>query len=1140
MMLALLMIVSAGQTWAGNPTTLTVGGTDVLSGGYWLTNADGTLTADGASESDYNVKYDSATGTLTLKDATINGTETIGYVGAGIYAKGDLTIVLEGSSTVTGAVDGNGDSQSIRVEKNLTIQGGGSLTAKGADTTDDNSSYGIFVGGSFTQQGGNVTAIGGTCKSSRGLYVSVYTGNGTVTVQSGTLTATGGVASSGSYGIYISGTIGNNMTVTVSDATVTATGDTGKYSYGLYMDSSSSSVTLSGSGSLTARSGSATNTAGGIYFNNTFDNTGSVTVEDNSTLLANSVILYTKDQSWIEKPLAPTGDGSWLIYGQSDQPSAVGGTYTLEENFTIESGNTFTIPEGSTLTVPEGVTLTVNGTLINEGTLSIAAESCLTGSGSLQGNGSFTAVAVTIEVPEGVTCADCNQESGKFNLICEPITAFDHTFTANADGWTLTFTKGEVTLDGCTYTGTASKEGCESIEKTFTAQHSFGEDGKCACGAARPALDGEGRYQLADAFQLRWFAALVNGTLTDGTTQNAAASAVLTKSIDLTGENWTPIGTSSKPYTGTFDGQNNTISGMKIESTAEYQGFVSYLGENGKIQDLTLDVNCSVTGGKYTGGLCGWNNAGTITACTNSGAVNGSGDLGGICGHNLGTVNNCTNTGAVDNGNKETVGGICGYSKTALTGCTNSGAVTGKTYVGGIVGYTDDGAIENCQNSGSVTGNGDDVGGICGFSNQSITNCANTGAITGGNVVGGVCGLMVSFRVTISNCYNTGTVTGSGSNVGAVYGKNGRGQSGDGQGSITNCYYQSEETTSTQEGATPKTAEQFKSGEVACLLQGSQTTQAWGQTLGTDNYPVLTTDGARKVYAYSIYNGSDEAQTGYTNNGAVINLEGNAVAVVKPAGFVPKGEDVTNFIMMNEDGNTYTCASLVLTDGADFYSPVTFTAGEATYSRTLPATSTWGTVVLPFEATTTDATLYEATEIVADGSEESLLGVTATDNNILKANTPALLKANTPGTTVSFSATGATVEATTANSPIEKAIGKSGYSLTGTMKAISPLTPGCYFISADKFWSVGSQTTVGMKAFRACISAPAASGVRPSSMRIVVGGLTGIDHVGTQEDEPVDVYTTDGRQLRRGVNPGSALNGLPHGTYIVGGKKVSK
>ena len=375
----LLGLFGAGQTWAGNPTTLTVGGTNVLNGGYWTTNADGTLTE--ASADNYNVYYD-GNGTLTLKDATINGTNIIGHVGAGIYAEGDLTIVLEGSSTVTGVQDPNDESQSIRVSGNLTIQGG-SLTAQGAETSSG-SSYGIFVTESFTQQGGSVTANGGDVSGSyksAGLYVS----GSTVTVEGGTLTATGGDTSGSSYGISASGT------VTVNDAIVTATAGTGQSSYGLYVSANVSfptpSVTIFGNGSLTARSGTATSEAGGIYFMNPIGSAGSVTVGDNSTLLANSVILF--DQSFAEKPLAPNGNGSWLIYGQSNQTSAVGGNYTLTDNLTIESGNTLTIPAGSTLTIPNDKTLTVdnanqlvvNGELVLEGTFENAKN--LTGSGNL-------------------------------------------------------------------------------------------------------------------------------------------------------------------------------------------------------------------------------------------------------------------------------------------------------------------------------------------------------------------------------------------------------------------------------------------------------------------------------------------------------------------------------------------------------------------------------------------------------------------------------------------------------------------------------------------------------------------------------------------------------------------------------------
>ena len=387
---ALLGLFGAGQTWAGNPTTLTVGGTNVLNGGYWTTNADGTLTE--ASADNYNVYYDGS-GTLTLKDANITGDSSTNF-GAGIHAGGDLTIVLEGSSTVTGVVC-NDESRGINtLDGNLTIQGGGSLTARGANTTSDGSSYGIFVYGSFTQQGGSVTAIGGNVSGnnpSSGLNVS-----GTVTVKGGTLTATGGSAAiNSSYGISTYSSV-----VTVSDATVTATsGSAGYASYGLYIGSSSPSVTLSGSSSLTARSGTATDRAGGIYFQNPFGSTGSVTVGDNSTLLANSVILRASSD---EKPLAPTGDGSWLIYGQSNQTSAVGGSYTLEENITIPEDVTLTIPEGSTLTIPEDKTLTadanqlvVNGELVLEGTFDNAKE--------LEGSGNLVLGEITLTDDEGIS-----------------------------------------------------------------------------------------------------------------------------------------------------------------------------------------------------------------------------------------------------------------------------------------------------------------------------------------------------------------------------------------------------------------------------------------------------------------------------------------------------------------------------------------------------------------------------------------------------------------------------------------------------------------------------------------------------------------------------------------------------------------
>lgn len=1014
---ALLGLFGAGHALAGNPTTLTVGGTNVQSGGYWTTDESGTLTE--ASADNYNVYYD-GNGTLTLKGATINGTNIIGHVGAGIYAEGDLTIVLEGSSTVTGVQDPNGESQSIRVSGNLTIQGGGSLTAQGAETSSG-SSYGIFVTESFTQQSGSVTAIGGDVSgsyNSEGLYVY----GSTVTVERGTLTATGGNTRGSSYGIYARGT------VTVGSAAVTATGGTGNYSYGLYIDSSSPSVTLSG-GSLTARSGSGTDTAVGIYLVNIWSSTGSVTVGNGSTLLTNSVIF--KDSSFNENPLAPTGDGSWLIYGQSGQTSAVGGNYTLEENLTIESGNTLTIPAGSTLTVPQGKTLTVNGTLTNQGTLSIAAESCLTGSGSLEGDGSFTAVAVTgIEVPDDVTCADYEKK-----VVLAGPTVLGHAFTA--DGWTLTFTKGEVTLDGCTYTVTASKEGSESIEKTFTAQHSFGEDGKCPCGASRPTQDAEGCYQVADAFQLFWFAGLVNGTLTDGTEQNTSASAVLTADIDLSGETWTPIGSESTPYTGTFDGQGYTISGMTIENAESYSGLFGNV--TGTVKNFTVTGSITITGDK------------TVAK------------VGGAVG-SLGTAS---------------VGGTV----SGVTSGVNITVSAGNDHIGGVVGSMPENSsptVESCLYMGNitVTVEAGSVAGVVGYIRTgTIQNCANWGGIsinTGGNgSVGGILGYCNNGNIYIRNCYNSGVIAAEGTaNVGAIVGQNKSTQA-----TVSNCCYLTGsadkgqgQLTDDAAGTAVKTDEDFKSGAVAVLLQGSQTVQVWGQTLGTDNYPVLTTDEAMRVYAAKQYNGSANATELYTNASGISLPEGNALLVIEDAVSATTG---TNIVV--KSGEAYTCANLVLTDGTDFYTPVAFTAAQATYSRPLAEGTQWGTVALPFDATSvTGAELFR----VASQDGDALY---VDETGGMAGGEPLVFRANAEVTEVGFNGKDVTVRATDAEA--------GSTLLKGTSQTVSQLDAGAYFIYGDKFYRVASGSQIGVKPFRAYIPPAAGASTRSagaaSQLRII-------------------------------------------------------
>ena len=559
---------------AAAPSTLTVGGTTVVENSQTTENTSGQ-----------GWSYDVDSNTLTLKDATINGTNTIGHVGAGIYAEGDLTIVLEGSSTVKGVQDPNGESQSIRVDSgNLTIQGGGSLTAQGAETSSG-SSYGIFVIGSFTQQSGSVTAIGGDVSgryNSEGLYVY----GGTVTAQDGTLTATGGNTSGNSYGIYARGS------VTVGSAAVTATGGTGNYSYGLYVDSSSPSVspsvTLSGSGSLTARSGSATKTAGGIYLNNILGSTGSVTVGNGSTLLTNSVILY--DNSFEAKPLTPTGDGIWLIYGQSDQPSAVGGTYTLTDDLTIENGNTFTIPAGSTLNL--GVhTLTV------EGTLNIANQSSLAGEGTLDGNGIFnlTNPEPVISGSETLTYDGTDQFS-KFTLTAPTGTVevmgkdFTISSSPSLDGWTLE-TK-EIKNAG-TYTLTASN-GTTTIEKEITV--SPATISITSATVQDKTYDGN---QDATVTGVE-FTGLVNSeSLSLGTDYTATAAFNSANAGSQTATVTVTLTDTVKNYTLASDGNTatGTISPLPVELTWSETTSFTY---DGSEHSVTAEVSNAVDGDTFT------------------------------------------------------------------------------------------------------------------------------------------------------------------------------------------------------------------------------------------------------------------------------------------------------------------------------------------------------------------------------------------------------------------------------------------------------------------------------------------------------------------------------------------------------------
>lgn len=260
---------------------------------------------------------------------------------------------------------------------------------------------------------------------------------------------------------------------------------------------------------------------------------------------------------------------------------------------------------------------------------------------------------------------------------------------------------------------------------------------------------------------------------------------ILDNDIDLTGIEWTPIGTESRPYTGTFDGNNKTIRGLEInQSGTDNVGLIGYLGSEGKVQNVTL-TNISVSGANCVGGIAG-QNYGTVENCSVNGTVTGKGftDTGGIAGSNYGTISGCSAEGTVTG--SVNVGGISGLCVpnydtgtdsligSTIDGCHSTADVSGISSVGGVVGNLGNGcSLMACYSTGNVTATLTDgyanVGGVVGINSQgTVTGCYHaTGEITslGRGRIGGIVG--ENYIGTVAACYwennlNSGTGSNSG------------------------------------------------------------------------------------------------------------------------------------------------------------------------------------------------------------------------------------------------------------------------------------------------------------------------------------------------------------------------------------------
>ena len=246
-------------------------------------------------------------------------------------------------------------------------------------------------------------------------------------------------------------------------------------------------------------------------------------------------------------------------------------------------------------------------------------------------------------------------------------------------------------------------------------------------------IESNGSYTVYNADGLLNVAKLVNGGKTD-------INITLDKNIDLTGKDWTPIGTDyDNSYKGTFDGGGHTITGLTFTTNDEYAGLFGWLNRAGTVKNVVME-GVQITSHQIYGG-----------------------SIGGVAGYSWGTIENCS----------------------------VSGSVSGTVYVGGVVGVQIGGSITGCSSSATVKGMVD-VGGVAGQTNSSatLTACYATGNviiemdpkknIAGGSLVG------INGGSRVLACYATGNVTSTGSSTGNVHIF---GLLGDNYTTVTACYW---------------------------------------------------------------------------------------------------------------------------------------------------------------------------------------------------------------------------------------------------------------------------------------------------------------------------------------------------------------
>ena len=687
------------------------------------------------------------TGDISISSSlTVNRTVTLDLNGQVLKYVGEnegSVIVVEGGGQLT-IEDSNTSNLSHRFNPNgklwvldeasgtETVTGGVITGGTGYPFTLTSSTVVYYGGGVYIASGGQLTMTGGNiigCSATYGGGVHIDGESGKFSMSGGSIA--GCVASNSGGGVRASGTFKMSGNAVIRSCTAESATQF-VFGGGVYINGSSS-FEMSGEakikGCQAISNSSYSSNGGGVYVStsSSFAMSNEAKIEDckaisnsfkssngGGVFLANGTSLTLSGNAVIQNCTATNSVNSGEAYGGGVRAFYVR-EITLEGSASIAgcaaaNGSGLYIT-GST-TPGYGILYANGGSVDGDVVLGDTTEGpcTITGSGRTLFNGKVT-------VTPGSTI-----ESGIFNgevINNGTITGGVFNSTVSNNG----------TITGGVFTGTVFNNG------TITGN---------------PALiTGSGTvtdpYQINTAAGLKWFRDKVNDAKTKEETK---ICAVLTADIDLKNEEWTPIGIGNGtrngvpidfPYSGTFDGNGHTISGLNVNYGDKNGGLFCYV-KSATIKNLTVagSVTYSSGDGIAYGGIVGYADSSTIENCTNRCTVTGNWYAGGIVGWSADSdIIGCANFGNISSPFRS--GGICGI------------------VIGQVDAYGIDATIRDCYNVGMVSGNY--AGGITGHSDSSdidilIANCYNVGSLHGSTNTGEIIGdLSGPTCTTIDNCY---------------------------------------------------------------------------------------------------------------------------------------------------------------------------------------------------------------------------------------------------------------------------------------------------------------------------------------------------------------------------------------------------